>query len=115
MPLRMREAVIHAATMPSQIAVPGMHGQKPASTSQDRYTPITPNGVTCPVTGLNHPRLFQLLAGPARAHVRVVSLKQPGQIRAKRLFHVGDMLAYLNNLAASQQDETADKAQEVAA
>lgn len=67
----------------------------------NRYVPIVPNGRHCEITGLSHGRLFQLLNGPAREHVRVASLREPAKKRGKRLFHVGDMLKYLDALAAA--------------
>jgi hypothetical protein len=80
----------------------------------NRFIPIVPNGRVCPITSLKHAALYRLLVhGPARRHVRVCNLRQPGQIRAQTLFHVGDMLAYLSRLAERQRAqnyevETAD-------
>lgn len=72
------------------------------STSADRWAPFPPNGKRCPFTGLSHARAYALiLKGPARRHVRTVSLAEPGK-RGTRLFHVGDALRYFENLAATQ-------------
>jgi len=72
----------------------------------DRYSPIPPNGKKCEFTGLGHSRLYQLLNGPAKAFVRVASLREPGAKRGSRLFHVGDLLNYLDRLAAEQAAES---------
>jgi hypothetical protein len=57
---------------------------------------IPANGQSCPYTGLKHARLYKLLGenGAAREFVRVVN--------RKTLFHVGDMLRFLDNLALEQ-------------
>src|SRR5205085_6601296 len=66
----------------------------------NRYSPIPPNGENCTFTGLKHAKLYHLLGptGLARPHVRVVNLKAPGTKRGKTLFHVGDMLKFLDDL-----------------
>ena len=75
----------------------------------NRFTPIVANGRLCPITGLKHAALYRLLVhGPARRHVRVCNLRQPGQVRAQTLFHVGDMLGYLSSLAEHQRRNLAD-------
>jgi hypothetical protein len=74
----------------------------------DRYSPIPANGKKCEFTGLGHARLYQLLNGPAKDFVRVASLREPGKKRGTRLFHVGDLLAYLDRLAAEQAAEFVD-------
>lgn len=75
-----------------------------ASREADRWMPIPPNGRSCPVTGLKHAKLYGLLGvgGVARGHVRIVNLRTPGAKRGQTLFHVGDMLDFLNRLAAEQ-------------
>jgi hypothetical protein len=73
--------------------------QKAATSFPDRYSPIPPNGQKCAFTGLGHSRMYQLLNGPAKPYVRVASLREPGTARGTTLFHVGDMLGYLNSLA----------------
>ena len=69
------------------------------------YAAIPPNGCTCRRTGLKHAHLYKLLTGHgvARAHVRVVNLKEPGASKGKTLFHIGDMLRFLDDLAKQQQ------------
>ena len=75
----------------------------------NRFTPIVANGRLCPITGLKHAALYRLLVhGPARRHVRVCNLRQPGQVRAQTLFHVGDMLGSLSSLADHQRRNLAD-------
>lgn len=83
----------------------------------NRFSPIVPNGRLCPVSGLKHASLYRLLVhGPARRHVRVCNLRQPGQVRAQTLFHVGDLLAYLSRLSETQRaSETSTTPEEVAA
>lgn len=79
---------------------------KPAETQvyPNCYTAIPPNGKTCPHTGLKHAQLYKLLTqdGAARPYVRVASLKVPGAAKGKTLFHAGDMLRFLDELARQQ-------------
>lgn len=85
------------------------------TTYPQRYAPIPPNGRRCQFTGLGHAKLYHLLSpsGPVRAKVRVANLRSPGAKRGQTLFHVGDMLAYLDELAAQPQPVAAqpDEAQ----
>ena len=64
--------------------------------------PISVPGVHCQHTGLRHAHLSKLLkpGGLAATHVRVVLLREPGARHGKTLFHVGDMLRWLDSLAA---------------
>jgi hypothetical protein len=65
-----------------------------------RYVPVPPNGKVCPVTGLKHAYLYRLLRhGEAAKHVRIAHLKEPGCSRGRVLFHAGDMLRWLDQLA----------------
>jgi len=75
-----------------------------ASQAIDRWCPIPPNGRSCQFTGLKHAKLYNLLGadGLARKHVRVVNLRTPGTKRGQTLFHVGDMLQFLDTLAREQ-------------
>jgi hypothetical protein len=70
----------------------------------DRYTPIPANGLRCEFTGLRHAKLYHLLSAgsPARKRVRVANLRNPGAKRGQTLFHVGDMLRYLDEVAGEQ-------------
>jgi hypothetical protein len=63
--------------------------------------------VTCPHTGLHHAHLAKLLkpGGLAAGHVRVIALREPGARHSKTLFHVGDMLKWLDGLAAKQSTQ----------
>ena len=72
----------------------------------DRYTPIPPNGARCEFTGLKHAKLYHLLqaGSPVRRKVRVANLRTPGTARGQTLFHVGDMLRYLDELAGEQAE-----------
>ncbi len=72
----------------------------------DRYTPIPPNGQRCEFTGLKRAKLYHLLqvGGPVRRKVRVANLRTPGTARGQTLFHVGDMLRYLDKLAGEQAE-----------
>ena len=67
------------------------------------YACLPPNtkASMCPHTGLRHAHLAKLLkpGGMAAAHVRVVTLREPGARRGKTLFHLGDMLQWLDDLA----------------
>jgi hypothetical protein len=69
----------------------------------NRYSAIPPNGQQCEFTGLKHAKLYQLLDGSAKGKVRVANLREPGATRGKTLFHVGDMLRYLDSLASQQE------------
>lgn len=68
------------------------------------YTTIPTNGRTCSHTGLKHAHLYKLLGdkGAAREFVRVVNLRDPKARHGKTLFHVGDMLRFLDRLAHGQ-------------
>jgi hypothetical protein len=68
------------------------------------YAPIPANGQSCPHTGLKHAHLYKLLAenGAVREFVRVVNLRDPKARHGKTLFHVGDMLRFLDRLALEQ-------------
>lgn len=79
----------------------------------NRYSAVPANGRKCEFCGLGHSRLYQLLNGPARHHVRVASLRGPGKTRGTRLFHVGDLLRYLDGLAVDQLADLPNNASEV--
>jgi hypothetical protein len=83
-------------------------GTEPAGLYPNRYTPIPPNGGRCEFTGLRHAKLYHLLqaGGPVRKRVRVANLRTPGAARGQTLFHVGDMLRYLDELAGARQAAT---------
>ena len=70
------------------------------------YASLPPNkpGAVCPHTGLRHAHLAKLLrkGGRASSRVRVVCLREPGARHGKTLFHVGDMLRWLDDLASLQ-------------
>jgi hypothetical protein len=68
----------------------------------NRYVTIPPNGRRCEFTGLGHAKLYQILSvdGIARSKVRVANLRMPGAARGQTLFHVGDMLRFLDELAS---------------
>jgi hypothetical protein len=70
----------------------------------DIWCEIPPNGKTCPHTGLKHAKLYSLFTkgGLARPHVRVASLRNPGAKQGKTIFHLGDFLRFLDELAAQQ-------------
>jgi len=70
----------------------------------DTWTEIPPNGKVCAHTGLKHAKLYTLLGkgGLARPYVRVANLRAPGARQGKTIFHVGDMLAFLDAWAAQQ-------------
>lgn len=70
----------------------------------NRYAHIPPNRKVCPFTGLKHGHLYKLLGpgGRARDFVRVVTLKEPRARHGKTLFHLGDMLLFLDSIAEEQ-------------
>lgn len=71
----------------------------------NRYATIPPNGRRCEFTGLGHAKLYQILGvdGIARRSVRVANLRMPGAARGQTLFHVGDMLRFLDELARENE------------
>ena len=81
------------------VADPGRFAER-----RDAYHAIVPNGQRCPVTGLKHGKLYELLSkeGAARGVVRVAHLVGPGSKRGITLFHVGDMLDFLDGLASER-------------
>jgi len=81
-----------------------------ASPLMHSWSPIPPNGQRCQFTGLKHAKLYQILgeSGVARKHVRVVNLRTPGATRGQTLFHVGDMLRFLDGLAQESNPTTAN-------
>lgn len=78
--------------------------KQPPNEYPNTYAPIPVNGSSCVHTGLKHAHLYKLLGdeGSARNFVRVVSLKNPKARHGKTLFHIGDMLRYLDHLAEQQ-------------
>ena len=86
--------------MPESILIEEQKERNAGDCYPNQYTPIVPNGKRCQFTGLGHGRLYQLLDGPAKGKVRVASLRHGDATRGTRLFHVGDMLRYLDSLAA---------------
>lgn len=76
----------------------------PAQQYPNRYATIPPNGKRCEFTGLGHAKLYQILGpdGVARRLVRVANLRTPGAARGQTLFHVGDMLRFLDSLAETK-------------
>ena len=76
----------------------------------NRYVTIPPNGRRCEFTGLGHAKLYQVLGpnGVARRYVRVANLRTPGAARGQTLFHVGDMLRFLDGLAQASQTSEKD-------
>jgi hypothetical protein len=76
----------------------------------NRYATIPPNGRRCEFTGLGHAKLYHILSakGVARRQVRVANLRTPGAARGQTLFHVGDMLRFLDELADTDCQEIGD-------
>jgi len=72
----------------------------------NRYTTVPPNGRRCEFTGLKHAKLYHILGpgGIACRKVRVANLRTPGAARGQTLFHVGDMLRFLDELADSNRN-----------
>jgi hypothetical protein len=72
----------------------------------NRYATIPPNGRRCEFTGLKHAKLYHILGpgGIACRKVRVANLRTPGAARGQTLFHVGDMLRFLDELADSNRN-----------
>jgi hypothetical protein len=111
----MRERINHSAatTMNNQcdlylgnLVTPAAAEDRAAQEYPNAYAALPSNtkGVTCPHTGLRHAHLAKLLkpGGLAAGHVRVIALRIPGARHGKTLYHVGDMLRWLDGLAAEQ-------------
>lgn len=66
----------------------------------ERYLPVPSGSKRCPVSGFS-PATFrrEVLDGPGRDHVRIVSLRKPGKSRGQHLYHAGDLLRWLDRLA----------------
>lgn len=79
-------------------------GSKVPNDYPNMYAPIPGNQALCKHTGLKHAHLYKLLGqgGSARDYVRVVNLRNPKARHGKTLFHIGDMLRYLDHLAEKQ-------------
>lgn len=76
--------------------------------SLNRYAPVPANGKLCAVSGFGHARFYQkVINGPGRQHVRLVDLRESGESRGTKFYHVGDMLAWMNSLADQQRKESA--------
>jgi len=78
----------------------------------NRYTEIPPNGKVCAFTGLKHAKLYSMLkkGGEAFSRVRVANLREPGKARGKTIFHVGDMLRFIDEKAKSEKAEAEEMA-----
>jgi hypothetical protein len=46
--------------------------------------------------------MYRLLDGLAKPHVRTANLREPGRSRGKRLFHVGDLLNFLDSISTQR-------------
>ena len=95
---------LKAATSSGGAVIPDEEPMAKPVEYPNRYTPIPPNGKRCEVTGMKHAKLYHILnvGGIARNKVRVANLRSPGTSRGQTLFHVGDMLRFLDELAADQ-------------
>lgn len=87
-----------------QHSIDFLNQSTPTNGYPNTYTPIPANGESCPHTGLKHAYLYKLLGadGAARDFVRVVNLRDPKARHGKTLFHVGDMLHFLDQVASEQ-------------
>ena len=95
---------LKAATSSGGAVIPDEEPMAKPVEYPNRYTPIPPNGKRCEFTGMKHAKLYHILnvGGIARNKVRVANLRSPGANRGQTLFHVGDMLRFLDELAADQ-------------
>ena len=68
-------------------------------------------GVHCPFTGLNRGQLYELfkLRKNRKPVIRSVSLRENGETRGARFYHVGDSLRHMDQLADEQVQETSAK------
>ena len=95
---------LKAATSSGGAVIPDEEPMAKPVEYPNRYTPIPPNGKRCEFTGMKHAKLYHILnvGGIARNKVRVANLRSPGANRGQTLFHVGDMLRFLDELATDQ-------------
>ena len=95
---------LKAATSSGGAVIPDEEPMAKPVEYPNRYTPIPPNGKRCEFTGMKHAKLYHILnvGGIARNKVRVANLRSPGANRGQTVFHVGDMLRFLDELAAEQ-------------
>jgi hypothetical protein len=65
-------------------------------------------GGQCPFTGLNRGQFYELfkLRKNGKSVIRSVSLREDGETRGARFYHVGDSLRQMDRLAAEQAEET---------
>lgn len=85
------------------IQVPDAEILQPGEMYPNLYRPIPANGKACHYTGLKHARLYKLLNNSsARKTIRVVQLRDPGAAKGVTLYHVGDLMLFLDRLAAQQ-------------
>lgn len=65
------------------------------------------SGQQCPYTGLTRSVLNGLILG-TNAPVRSLSLRKQFALKGTRLIHLGSLLAYLESVASSQNQQTED-------
>jgi hypothetical protein len=61
----------------------------------DRWFKCPPKG-HCPLCGLTRPALYELAKS---GKIRSAAIRKPGAIRGNRLFHLGSVLAFIDNEA----------------
>ena len=72
---------------------------------QPTWIRLPKSGQHCPYTGLSRSVLNGLILGP-NAPVRSLSLRKQFALKGTRLIHLGSLLAYLDAMATSQNEET---------
>lgn len=66
----------------------------------ERWVAAPSGSDRCPVSGFSHGTFYrEVINGPGRDHVRILDFRHKGQRRAKKYFHAGDLLRWLNRLA----------------
>jgi len=66
----------------------------------DRYLPAPSGSQRCPVSGFGRSTFYrEVIQGAGRDHVRVFDLRKPGQVRARKYYHAGDLLRWLDCVA----------------
>lgn len=75
--------------------------------SPDAYLPVPPNDKTCPFSGRGHHWFYKtIINGPARKHIRLIHDIQPKGKRGTWMYHIGDLIDFLNGLAEAQKKQS---------
>ena len=78
-------------------------GDEQVIKTPDAYTTLPTKGKRCPYTGRSAAWYYRrILKGDARKHIRCIHEREPGSSRGTWMVHIGDLLAWLNRVAETQ-------------